>query len=162
MTQIYCLRSERLQGGGIFANMCIFRPVERLVIISVTLKRNRRSEQLVNRWEWKFEWMLLLIITKISNCGTINEIKCNMLVWNVYFNYIVQYSLYHNIDIGTMWHWALVSCTPSQSIGLVLGCAFFWCSVSSCVPLNNSSIEFYSIMIVVTIIGILLPSFYSE
>ena len=44
-------------------------------------------------------------------------------VSNVYFNCIVQYSLYHNSDIDTMsrWHCALVSCAPSQSIGLFFG-----------------------------------------
>ena len=31
-----------------------------------------------------------------------------------------------------MWHYALVSCTPSQSIGL-LGGTLFWCWVSLCV-----------------------------
>ena len=36
---------------------------------------------------------------------------------------IDQDSLYHNMDIGTMWHSALVSCTSSQSIRLVLGCS---------------------------------------
>ena len=64
-------------------------------------------------------------------------------------------SLYHNLDIGAMWHWALVSWTPSQSIGL-----FFWdarCSgVSLCVPFTNSLTEFYFIMIVAAIIGIFM------
>ena len=43
------------------------------------------------------------------------------------FSCIVQYSLYHNIymNIGTMWHYTLVSSTPSQSIGLFFGCALF-------------------------------------
>ena len=56
-----------------------------------------------------------------------------------------------------MWYSALVSSTPSQSIGLVLGCAF-WCWVSLGAPFTISLIEFYFIMIfimiVVTIIGI--------
>ena len=43
---------------------------------------------------------------------------------------IVQDSIYHNMDIGTMWHWALVSCTPSQSIGLLFECVLFWCWLS--------------------------------
>ena len=43
------------------------------------------------------------------------------LVSNVYFNFIVQDSLYHNMDIGIVWHCALVSCTSSKSTGLVLG-----------------------------------------
>ena len=45
------------------------------------------------------------------------------LVSKVHFNCVVQDSLYHDMDIGIMWHCVLVSCTPSQSIGLVLGCA---------------------------------------
>ena len=49
------------------------------------------------------------------------------LVSNVYFNCIVQDSLYHDMDIGTIWHCALVSCTPSQSIERVFGCALVWC-----------------------------------
>ena len=84
------------------------------------------------------------------------------LVSNVYFNCIVQDSLYSNMDIGTMWHCALISCTPSQSIGLFL-CALLWCWVSLCAPFTISLIEFYFIMIfimiVVTIIGILWPFF---
>ena len=43
----------------------------------------------------------------------------------VHFNCIVQFSLYHNMDIGTMRYCALVSSSPSQFIGLVLGCVFF-------------------------------------
>ena len=62
-----------------------------------------------------------------------------------------------------MWHRALVGCTPSQSIGLFLGCALFWCWVSVCVPFTISLIEFYFIvnfiMIVVTIMGFLWPFF---
>ena len=80
------------------------------------------------------------------------------LVSSVYRNHIVQDSLYHNMDIGTMWHCASVTCTPSQSMGLFWGCALFWCWVSLCVPLTNSLIEFYFIMMIVTIIGILKPS----
>ena len=41
------------------------------------------------------------------------------------FSCMVHYSLYHGMDIGTMWHCTLVSSTPSQSIALVLRCALF-------------------------------------
>ena len=58
------------------------------------------------------------------------------------------------MDIDTTWRIALVSCTPSQSEGLVLGCALFWCWVLLCVPFTNSLIEFNFIMIVVTVNGI--------
>ena len=34
--------------------------------------------------------------------------------------------------IGTMWHCALVSCTPSPSIGLAFGCAIFGVGVIWC------------------------------
>ena len=54
-----------------------------------------------------------------------------------------------------MWQCALVSCTPSQSIGLVLGCALLWCWVSLCVPFIKSLIEYF-IILVVTIIGIIM------
>ena len=38
---------------------------------------------------------------------------------------------------------ALVTCTPPHSIGLVLGCALFWCWVSLCSPFTISLIEFF-------------------
>ena len=66
------------------------------------------------------------------------------------------------MDIGAIWYCALVSCTPSQSIGLCFGCALFWCWVSLCVLLTNSLITFYSITTVVTIIGIYGHSIYFE
>ena len=46
------------------------------------------------------------------------------------FSSLVQYYLYLNMDISTIWHCTLVSSTPSQSIGLFFGCAMFWCWVS--------------------------------
>ena len=60
-----------------------------------------------------------------------NVILC-FLVSNVYFNYIVQNSLYHNMDKGTMWHCALVSCTPSQSVRLFFVCVVLVLSVIMC------------------------------
>ena len=42
------------------------------------------------------------------------------LVANIYVNCIVQDSLYHNMDIGTMWHCAFVSCTTPQTRGLFI------------------------------------------
>ena len=80
------------------------------------------------------------------------------------FRCIVQYSLYHDMDIGTMWHCTLVSSTASQSIGLDFGCALFWSWVSLGAPVTISLIAFYFIMIfimiVVTIIGILMAIYY--
>ena len=37
--------------------------------------------------------------------------------------------------LSGIWHCVLVSCIPSQSIGLFLGCGLFWCWVSLCVRL---------------------------
>ena len=76
----------------------------------------------------------------------------------MHFNCIVQDSLYHNMDIGTMWHCALVSCTPSHSIGLFLGvrCPGVECHYVLLLLLIFLR-EFYFIMIFiifVTIIGI--------
>ena len=39
----------------------------------------------------------------------------------ILYSCIVQYCLYHNMDIGTMWHCTLVSSTPPQSIRLFFG-----------------------------------------
>ena len=45
---------------------------------------------------------------------------------NFYFITIIRNAK----SVGTTRHCSLVSSTPSQSIGLVFGCALFWCSVS--------------------------------
>ena len=80
------------------------------------------------------------------------------------FSCIVQYSLHHNMDIGTMWHCTLVSSTPSQFIGLVFGCVLFQCRMSLGAPVTISLIDFYFIMIfimiVVSIIGICMAINY--
>ena len=56
--------------------------------------------------------------------------SCSISNWNKLFlsnfNCRVQDSLYYDMFIGIMWHCALVSCSRSQSIGLVLGCALSW------------------------------------
>ena len=52
------------------------------------------------------------------------------LAWNIYFNWKIQHSLYHNIDMGNLWHCVLASSTLSESTGLFFGCALFWCWVS--------------------------------
>ena len=79
------------------------------------------------------------------------------LVSFVYFSCVVQDYFCHYMSVGTMWHCAFASCTPSQSIGLFLGCALFWCPVSLCIPFTNSLIACYSIMMVAAIIGIFMP-----
>ena len=85
----------------------------------------------------------------------IDIVIISCLVSNVYFNCIFLYPLYYDMDIGTMWHCALVSCTPARSLGLVFGCALFWCWVSLCVPFTNFMVEWHFIMMGATIIGIL-------
>ena len=60
---------------------------------------------------------------------------CNsfLYVFKCIFSCIVQDSLYHIMDKGTMWYCALVSCTQSQSIELLLGvrCSGVECDVSA-------------------------------
>ena len=98
--------------------------------------------------------------------GWYNTVILSCLVSNVYFNCIVQDSLYHNMDIGTIWHRALVICTPSQSIGLFWGvhCSGAPVTALLCAPFTISLIEFYFIMIFirigVTIIGIFMAIFF--
>ena len=68
-----------------------------------------------------------------GHAGVLNELI--LLLLPVWFQVYFRYSLYHNVDIGTIWHCILVSSTPSQSIdcfwvcvGLVLSvirCAFY-------------------------------------
>ena len=43
------------------------------------------------------------------------------LVLNVCFNCIDQDYVYRNMDISILWHCRLVSCTPSEPIGLFMG-----------------------------------------
>ena len=77
---------------------------------------------------------------------------------NVYFSCIVHASLCHYMNIGTVWHCALVSCTSSKSIELLL--AVHCSGVSLGAPVTVFLIEFYFIiifsLIVVTIIGYFL------
>ena len=81
------------------------------------------------------------------------------------FSCIVQYSPYHNMDIGTMWHCTLISSTQSQSMGLVFGCALVWCWMSLGAPFTISLIKLYFnmifIMIVVTITRIIMAINYT-
>ena len=51
-----------------------------------------------------------------------DTIIISCLVSYVHFTCIVHHSLNHKMDIGTIRHCALVSSTPSQSLGLVFGC----------------------------------------
>ena len=109
-------------------------------------------------------WLWLWVTRCYCWCiGWFDTVIVSCLVSSVHFSCIVQYSLYHNMAIGTMCHCALVSSTPSQSIELVLGCALFWRWVSLGAPVT-SLIELYFIMIfimiVVTIIGIFMVIHY--
>ena len=87
-------------------------------------------------------WCVRLYDTAIISC----------LDSNVYFNCIVQHSLYHNMGIATMWRCALVSSTPSQSICLSFGCALFWCWVPLGSPAPLSHVEVFFIMILIMIV----------
>ena len=110
---------------------------------------------------------------KVSFPNLLITLRRYGLIWYCYcflsgskcaFSYIVQYSLYHNMDIGTMWHCTMVSSAPSQFIGLCIGCALLWCWVSLGAPVTIFLIELYFIMIfmmiIVTIIGILMAINY--
>ena len=76
--------------------------------------------------------------------GWHDTVIISCLVSNVPFKRKIQYSLYHNMDICTMWHCALVSYTSSQSIGLVWVCALLWCWVSLGVPSYSNPLWFSS------------------
>ena len=67
-------------------------------------------------WRW---WCVGWYDTATNSC----------LYSNVCFNCIVQDPSYYNMGIGTIWRYALVSCTPSQSIGLSFVGGLFWCWV---------------------------------
>ena len=85
---------------------------------------------------------------------------CYSFLLGFNFKCIIHDSIYYNMDIGTMWYCMMVSCTPSQSIGLFFGCALFWCLMSLCVAFTNSLIACYSTIIVATIIGVLYLSLF--
>ena len=70
--------------------------------------------------------------------GWYDTVIISCLVSNVPFYCIVQHSLYHDMDIGTLWLSSLVSCTPSQSTGLFFVWALFWCSLSLGAPFTYS------------------------
>ena len=77
----------------------------------------------LGRWN-KLCWHKRHIHTKIwcGHDGVLDDmilfVIFTCLASNVYFNCIVLDFIYDNIDIKTMWHCALVSGTPSQSLWL--------------------------------------------
>ena len=82
------------------------------------------------------------------------------LVSSACFNCIVHHSsLYHNMNRRTMWRCASVSYIPSESKRLVYWWALFWWWMSLCFPFTSSLIWFYSILIVVISIGIMVIFF---
>ena len=86
--------------------------------------------------------------------------KCT---FQLYCSAFILYIITWIQDTGTMRHCALVSCTPSQPIGLVLGGAVFWGWVSLGAVFTIYLIEFYFILIFimkVTIIGIFMAILY--
>ena len=91
--------------------------------------------------------------------GWYDTVILSRLVSKVHFNYIIQDSIYHYMNMGTMWHCTLVSCTPSQSIGLGLGCALFWCWMSLRAPFTIF-IEFHFIKIFIIIVVITIRNLW--
>ena len=96
-----------------------------LIIKDIPLSKRHTYQKLV--WPcWCIGWFDTVIVS--------------CLVSSVHFSCIVQYALYHNMNIGTMWHCALVSSTPSQSIGLAFGVCVvlvvhflsIYCIIASC------------------------------
>ena len=77
--------------------------------------------------EWVWPWRCV---------GWYDTFILSRPVSNVYFNYTVQNSVHHNMDISTMWHCASVICTPLYSIGMDLGCALFRSCCCSCCSVN--------------------------
>ena len=75
------------------------------------------------------EWQFRIIRHNLAVWREIIILFCWVSI--VYFNCIYD-SLYHDMDIGTIRHCALVSCIPSQSIGLFLVCAVLVLSVIMC------------------------------
>ena len=63
------------------------------------------------------------------------------LVSIAYYCCVVQNSLYYNMDIGTIWHFAWASCTPIHFIGLVLA---VHCSGVECHCVFRLLIHLYS------------------
>ena len=89
-------------------------------------------------------WHIFVLMMFI--CGHRTGVVLNVLK-------LIHDATIRSMYVGTMWHCALVSCTPSQCLGLIFGWVLFWCLVSLCVPFINSLIECYFIMMVATIIG---------
>ena len=89
-------------------------------------------------------------------CVGYDTVILSCLVSNVYFNCIVQNSLYQNMDIGTMWHCVLFSCTPSFWYALFR----YW--VFLCAPFIISFVEFYFIIIFIMIVKAIMRGFYGH
>ena len=73
----------------------------------------------LSNWVKHFLRAISIPIVGVANDGVLDDMILlfilSCLVANVCFNCIVQGSPYDDINIGTMWLCALVSCTPSQS-----------------------------------------------
>ena len=132
--------------------------------------------QRLGTMRWKKVIVASFLIVKVNSLqeAYIPKVNVAMLVyWMIWYCYcflsgykrtfscIVQYSLNHNMDIGTMWHCTLVNSNTSQYIGQVFGCALFLCWVSLGAPVTIFLIEFYVIMIFIMMIvlslGIIWP-----
>ena len=91
-------------------------------------------------YERKFSHSFLIglsCIFQLPGCGNVYDVRSSA-VWVIcvpFTNSLMKFYFITTIInakyMGTTRHCSLVSSTPSQSIGLVFGCALFWCSVSS-------------------------------
>ena len=131
--------------GSSITPMVLAHPLHPIRSRSRNKHRNLWFGWCVSSWWHRFYFVYSIYyhVHSMYYCCILNNWNKSFLI---YFNCIVQDSLYHNMYIGTMWHCAIVSCTPSQSR----------CCVSLCVLFTNSLIEWYFIMIVATIWGIFM------
>ena len=70
------------------------------------------NEAINDKQYWLETWSVKIICTVWYAISVLVRITPDTFVC------IVQYFIYHNMDIGTVWHCTLVSSTPSKSIGL--------------------------------------------
>ena len=95
----------------------------------------------IGNWNTILLRYIYIPIVGVTNDGVLVDmvllLSLACLVSNVWFKCIIQDSVYHNMDIRTMWHCELVSCTLSHSMGLlfvvcvdlvlsVILCSFYW------------------------------------
>ena len=73
-------------------------------------------------------WNLYIIVWKCVWCVMLGSFCVPFT--NSLIKFYVITIIINTKSVGTTRHCSLVSSTPSQSVGLVFGCALFWCWVS--------------------------------